>query len=322
MVELIRTENLRKWFPLRGGFFERTPRYVHAVDDITFEIQKEEIFGLAGESGCGKTTASKLLVRLLEPTDGEIYLEDMDIAHLTGAELKEFRKNVQMVFQDPYESLNPRFNIFDTVAEPLIVQSVGTPEEREEMVHKALETVELRPAEDFVFRFPHELSGGQRQRVAVARALVIEPTFIVADEPVSMLDVSIRAGVMNLMLELRDKFGLTFVFVTHDLAVSRYMCDHIAIMYLGKIVEIAETEELIHNPQHPYTKALLSAVPVPDPTVKRSRIDIIGGVTAAVDPPPGCRFGPRCPYAMDVCKREDPPVKDLGGGHLVACYLV
>lgn len=307
---------------MRGGFFERQARYVHAVDDIDFAIEKEEIFGLAGESGCGKTTASKLLVRLLDPTSGEIYLDGQDIAHLEGRELKEFRKNVQMVFQDPYESLNPRFNILDTVAEPLIVQSIGTIEEREEMVHKALETVELRPAEDFVFRFPHELSGGQRQRVAVARALVIEPTFIVADEPVSMLDVSIRAGVMNLMLELREKFGLTFVFVTHDLAVSRYMCDHIAIMYLGKIVEIAETEELIGNPQHPYTKALLSAVPVPDPTERRKRIDIIGGVSAAIDPPPGCRFAPRCPYAMDICRKENPQPKDVGGRHLVSCYLV
>jgi len=321
-MELIRAENLRKWFALRGGFFERKARYVHAVDDIDFVIQKQEIFGLAGESGCGKTTASKLLVRLIDPTAGEIYLNGEDIAHLEGAELKDFRKNVQMVFQDPYESLNPRFNIFDTVTEPLVVQSIGSPEEREELVHTALETVELRPAEDFIFRFPHELSGGQRQRVAIARALVIEPTFIVADEPVSMLDVSIRAGVMNLMLELRDKFGLTFVFVTHDLAVSRYMCDHIAIMYLGKIVEMAETEELIHNPQHPYTKALLSAVPVPDPTEQRKRIDIIGGVSAAVDPLPGCRFVSRCPYAMDVCRKGDPPLKDVGGGHMVACYLL
>lgn len=322
MEELIRAENVKKWFPVRGGIFERKPRYVHAVDDVSFTIRKKEIFGLAGESGCGKTTASKLLVRLVEPTSGDIYLNNEDIAHLEGKELKEFRKNVQMVFQDPYESLNPRFNIFDTVAEPLIVQNIGTPEEREEMVHRAVETVELRPAEDFVFRFPHELSGGQRQRVAVARALVIEPTFIVADEPVSMLDVSIRAGVMNLMLELRDKFGLTFVFVTHDLAVSRYMCDHIAIMYLGKIVEIAEAEELIFNPQHPYTKALLSAVPVPDPTEKRKRIDIIGGVSVAVDPPPGCRFAPRCPYAMDICKREDPVLKDVGKNHFASCFLL
>ncbi|KYK34302.1 MAG: ABC transporter ATP-binding protein [Theionarchaea archaeon] len=320
-MELIRAENVRKWFPLRGGFLERRPRYVHAVDDITFAIQNQEIFGLAGESGCGKTTASKLLVRLVEPTSGEIYLDGTDISHLEGRELREFRKNVQMVFQDPYESLNPRFNIYDTIAEPLIVQRIGSPEEQEEMVYKALETVELRPAEDFVFRFPHELSGGQRQRVAVARALVIEPTFIVADEPVSMLDVSIRAGVMNLMLELREKFGLTFVFVTHDLAVSRYMCDHIAIMYLGKVVEIAATEELVRNPHHPYTKALLSAVPVPDPTEKRKRIDIIGGVSAAVDPPPGCRFASRCPYAIAKCKREDPVLKDVDKDHLAACYL-
>ncbi len=320
-MELIRAENVRKWFPLRGGFLERTPRYVHAVDDITFAIQNQEIFGLAGESGCGKTTASKLLVRLVEPTSGEIYLDGIDISHLEGRELKEFRKNVQMVFQDPYESLNPRFNIYDTIAEPLIVQRIGSPEEQEETVYKALETVELRPAEDFVFRFPHELSGGQRQRVAIARALVIEPTFIVADEPVSMLDVSIRAGVMNLMLELREKFGLTFVFVTHDLAVSRYMCDHIAVMYLGKVVEIAETEELIKNPHHPYTKALLSAVPVPDPTEKRKRIDIIGGVSAAVDPLPGCRFASRCPYAILKCKGEDPVLKDVGKDHLAACYL-
>ena len=321
IMELIHAENVRKWFPLRGGFLERTQRYVHAVDDITFTIQEQEIFGIAGESGCGKTTASKLLVRLLEPTAGEIHLDGTDIAHLEGKELKEFRKNVQMVFQDPYESLNPRFNIFDTIAEPLIVQGIGTVEEREEMVHKALETVELRPAEDFVFRFPHELSGGQRQRVAIARALVIEPTFIVADEPVSMLDVSIRAGVMNLMLELRSKFGLTFVFVTHDLAVSRYMCDHVAIMYLGKIVEMAETEELIHNAQHPYTRALLSAVPVPDPSEKRKRIDIVGGVSAAVNPPPGCRFAPRCPHALSVCRKKDPVLKDVGRNHLSACFL-
>jgi peptide/nickel transport system ATP-binding protein len=320
-MELIHAENVRKWFLLRGGFLERTQRYVHAVDDITFTIQEHEIFGIAGESGCGKTTASKLLVRLLEPTAGEIHLDGTDIAHLEGKELKEFRKNVQMVFQDPYESLNPRFNIFDTIAEPLIVQGIGTVEEREEMVHKALETVELRPAEDFVFRFPHELSGGQRQRVALARALVIEPTFIVADEPVSMLDVSIRAGVMNLMLELRSKFGLTFVFVTHDLAVSRYMCDHVAIMYLGKIVEMAETEELIHNAQHPYTRALLSAVPVPDPSEKRKRIDIVGGVSVAVNPPPGCRFAPRCPHALHVCRKKDPVLKDVGSNHVSACFL-
>lgn len=318
-MTLIRVEDLTKFFALKGGLFQREPDYVHAVEDVFFEIEKGESFGLAGESGCGKTTCGKLLVRLLEPTKGEIYFKDQDIAHLRGDGLKEFRKNVQMIFQDPYESLNPRFSVMDTISEPLLIQDIGTPEEREDMVAKALQTVDLNPPEDFIFRFPHELSGGQRQRVACARALVINPEFIVADEPMSMLDVSIRAGVMNLLLELKEKFNLTLVFVTHDLAVGRYMCNKIAIMYVGKVVEMAETEELIKNPYHPYTKALLSAVPVPDPTEKRQRIRLKGRVPTPVNPPPGCRFAPRCDYATETCKRENPTFREVESGHWVAC---
>lgn len=318
-MPLLNVENLTKLFPLKGSLFQRHVDYVHAVEDVFFAIEKGESFGLAGESGCGKTTCGKLLVRLLEPTEGHIFFKDTDIAHLKGKELKEFRKNVQMIFQDPYESLNPRFSILDAIAEPLIIQDVGTPEEREELVARALQTVDLNPPEDFIFRFPHELSGGQRQRVAVARALVINPEFIVADEPMSMLDVSIRAGVMNLMLELKKKFNLTFVFVTHDLAVARYMCNRIAIMYVGKVAEMAATEELINNPYHPYTQALLSAVPVPDPTEKRGRMKLKGRVPTPINPPPGCRFAPRCDYAKEICKQQDPVLIEVEHNHFVAC---
>ncbi len=320
-MTFLEVENLTKLFPLKGGLFQRQVNYVHAVEDVVFQIEKGESFGLAGESGCGKTTCGKLLIRLLEPTGGHIYFKGDDIAYLKGRDLKEFRKNVQMIFQDPYESLNPRFSIMDTIAEPLFIQDIGTPEEREELVAKALTTVDLNPPEDFLFRFPHELSGGQRQRVAVARALVINPEFIVADEPMSMLDVSIRAGVMNLLLELKERFNLTLVFVTHDLAVARYMCNKIAIMYVGKVVELAETEELINNPYHPYTKALLSAVPVPDPTERRERIELRGRVPTPVNPPPGCRFAPRCDYAKEVCKQEDPVLVEVEHDHFVACSM-
>jgi peptide/nickel transport system ATP-binding protein len=320
-MALLEVENLTKLFALKGSLFQRQVNYVHAVEDVAFQIEKGESFGLAGESGCGKTTCGKLLIRLLEPTGGHIYFKGDDIAYLKGRDLKAFRKNVQMIFQDPYESLNPRFSIMDTIAEPLFIQDIGTPEEREELVAKALTTVDLNPPEDFLFRFPHELSGGQRQRVAVARALVINPEFIVADEPMSMLDVSIRAGVMNLLLELKERFNLTLVFVTHDLAVGRYMCNKIAIMYVGKVVELAETEELIKNPYHPYTKALLSAVPVPDPTEKRERIELRGRVPTPVNPPPGCRFAPRCDYAKDTCRQEDPLLLEVEHDHFVACPM-
>jgi peptide/nickel transport system ATP-binding protein len=276
---------------------------------------------------CLKTTTGKLLTRLLDPTDGNIILDtdegQVDIAHMRGKKMKIFRRRVQMIFQDPYESMNPRLTIYDTVAEPLNVQGVGSVAEREARVADLLETVGLAPASSFLFRYPHELSGGQRQRVAIARALVINPDFVVADEPTSMLDVSVRTGVMHLMQDLADRFGVTYLYITHDLAVARYMCDRIAVMYLGKIVEIGDTEDVLQNPQHPYTKALISAVPVPDPTYTREPIKIKGGVSRPVDPAPRCRFYDRCPLADKVCESNDhPPLEDKGGGHQAACYHV
>jgi peptide/nickel transport system ATP-binding protein len=325
---LIKVEGLKKYFPVSKGVFKRAESFIHAVDDISFEINSGESLSLVGESGCGKTTTGKLLVRLYEPTDGRILLRDRqgelaDIAHRKGKQMKQFRKRVQMIFQDPFESLNPRRTIFDTVAEPLTVQGMGTISEREERVAALLERVGITPASSFLFRYPHELSGGQRQRIAIARALVVDPVFIAADEPTSMLDVSIRTGVMNLVMELADELGVSYLYITHDLAVARYMCEHIAVMYLGKIVEQAETEELLAHPLHPYTQALISAVPVPDPRYQREAVPIKGGVSAPIDPPPRCRFFARCPLADDYCQdNPHPPLEDKGGGHMVACYKV
>ncbi len=325
---LVKAENLKKLFPVSSGVFKRADSFVHAVDDVNFEIKSGESLSLVGESGCGKTTTGKLLVRLYEPTDGRILIRTeegdlTDIAFRKGKEMKRFRKRVQMIFQDPFESLNPRRTIFDTVAEPLLVQGIGDVYEREERVANLLERVGITPASSFMFRYPHELSGGQRQRIAIARALVVDPVFIAADEPTSMLDVSIRTGVMNLMMELADELGVSYLYITHDLAVARYMSQHIAVMYLGKMVEKADTEELLMHPQHPYTKALISAVPVPDPRFEREAIPIKGGISAPIDPHPRCRFYARCPLADDFCKdNPHPPLEDKGGGHMVACYKV
>ncbi|MFP4343859.1 MAG: ABC transporter ATP-binding protein [Anaerolineales bacterium] len=325
---LVRVEELQKYFPVGGGFFKRSTDFIHAVDGVSFDIMPGDSLGLVGESGCGKTTTGKLLVRLYEPTGGHILIQDgsgelEDIAYRQGSGLKAFRKQVQMIFQDPYESLNPRRTIYDTVAEPLAVQGMGTVPEREERVASLLERVGLTPATSFMFRFPHELSGGQRQRVAIARALVVDPVFIAADEPTSMLDVSIRTGVMNLMMELADELGVSYLYITHDLAVARYMCQRIAVMYLGKLVELAPTEELLSHPLHPYTRALISAVPIPDPRTKRQTIDIKGGVSAPINPPSLCRFYERCPLGDEVCANQPhPPLEDKGGGHYVACYHV
>jgi oligopeptide/dipeptide ABC transporter, ATP-binding protein, C-terminal domain len=319
-MNLIEIKDLSKFFPVSRKIFARKS-YVHAVDEVSLGIKKGEVFGLVGESGCGKTTTGKLLVRLMDPTGGAILFDGKNVSGLKGKKLMNFRKHVQMIFQDPYESLNPRFTVHGSVKEPLDIQRIGDREEREERIDSALREVGLTPPEAYYGRFPHELSGGQRQRLSIARAMVTNPDFIVADEPTSMLDVSIRAGIMNLMLKLRKELSLTCLFVTHDLAAARYMCDKIAVMYLGKLVEIAETEELIGSPLHPYTRALLSAVPVPDPTFERKRIKITGHVSTPIDPKEECRFLPRCPCSRDVCKERQPDLKEVRAGHWVACHF-
>jgi oligopeptide/dipeptide ABC transporter ATP-binding protein len=323
--KLIEAVNLKKWFPLRTGFFStlfKKESYVKAVDDVSFYVRKGEIFGLAGESGSGKTTTGKLLIRLIEPTSGKIIFKGEDIAKYPEGKLKSYRKKVQIIFQDPYESLNPRMLVEDILSEPLLIHGISDEKEIYEKIYKVLEAVKLTPPEEFLLRYPHELSGGQRQRVATARALMLDPEFIVADEPVSMLDVSIRAEVLNVILDLREKFNVAFLFITHDLALARHICDRIAVMYLGKIVEMANVDDLVYDPLHPYTKALINAVPVPDPTAKRIEVVIKGEIPSPVNPPPGCRFHTRCPSIIgDICRKEEPELIKLKKDHYVACHL-
>ena len=324
-MPLVEVTGLEKLFPISRGMFRTPNEFVHAVDGIDFVIAPGESLGLVGESGCGKSTTGRMLVKLLDATDGHIQFNDgdyqRDVANVSRTEIKEFRSRVQMIFQDPYESMNPRRTVFDTVSEPLAVHKVGTIPEREERVLELLGLVGLTPPQNFLFRYPHELSGGQRQRVAIARALVMNPRFVVADEPTSMLDVSIRISIMELMTELADRLGVSYLYITHDLAVARYMCDRIAVMYLGKIVEVGPTEEILANPRHPYTRALLSAVPIPDPKIKRTPVEIKGGISKAINPPPQCRFIQRCPFTAQICQENPhPDMFNVGEHHYTACY--
>jgi oligopeptide/dipeptide ABC transporter ATP-binding protein len=335
---VVSLENLRKWYPLKRGLFEtifsKEESSVKAVDGVTFALSKGEIFALAGESGSGKTTLGKVLLRLVSPSGGRIYFLGRDITKLTDREMKPLRREMQIVFQDPFESLDPRMIIKEIIAEPLRVQGAadvdkkGKPvnrrigeQEIEERVKKMLNEVELVPPEEFLYRFPHEMSGGQRQRVAVARAFVLNPSFIVADEPVSMLDVSIRAEIVNLMVDLVKKSQASIIFISHDLALAKHIADRIAVLYLGKMMELGSSENVVDQPLHPYTQALVSAVPVPDPESKRTKDVISGEIPSPVDPPMGCRFHTRCPYAHERCTSEEPALVEVEKSHFVACHL-
>ena len=322
---VIKAIDLKKWFSIRMGFFSslisRRQLLVKAVDGISFDIQRGEIYGLVGESGSGKTTTGRLVLRLVDPTDGKIYFKDQEITKIPDRKMKPLRRKMQMIFQDPYESLNPRMTILDIIEEPLRVQGIGSPTERLEKVKQLLTDVQLIPPEEFLYRFPHELSGGQRQRVASARTFTLDPELIVADEPVSMLDVSTRAETLGLILGLVKKFNTSFLYITHDLALARYICDRIAVMYLGKIMEKGFAEDVIMDPLHPYTKALIAAVPVPDPTSSRTEVVIQGEIPSPINMPSGCRFHTRCPYVMDVCRKEEPILKEIKSKHSAACHL-
>lgn len=319
MTEILKAEDMQVYFPITKGVLARTVGHVQAVDGISFHLEIGETLGIVGESGCGKTTAGMACMGLTPPTAGKVLFEGRDMAKLTRRELKSLRRKMQLIFQDPYSSLNPRMTVNQILSDPMDVHSIYTGKERAERLAFLLQTVGLSP--EHGRRYPHEFSGGQRQRIGIARALALDPTVIIGDEPVSALDVSIQAQIINLLMDLKKDFDLSLVVISHDLAVVEYLCDRILVMYLGKIIEEALYADLYNSPKHPYTQALLSAAPITDPLAAKRRILLEGDVPSPIDPPSGCRFHTRCPQKMEICSREEPPFRDMGGGHVVACHL-
>jgi oligopeptide/dipeptide ABC transporter ATP-binding protein len=321
--KLLEVNNLKKYFPIKKGFLRKTVGYVRAVDDVSFYVNEGETLGLVGESGCGKTTTARCILRAIDPTSGQIHFQTqdnrrVDIAALPNAAIRPLRREMQMIFQDPFASLNPRMTLLDIVGEPLLVNGVTQRRERTERVAEILRLVGLRP--EYMRRYPHAFSGGQRQRIVIARALALHPRLVVADEPVSALDVSVQAQVLNLLLELQQQLHLTYLFVAHDLSVVKHISDRVAVMYVGKVAEMAPTEEIFNAPRHPYTAALLSAVPVADPRIRSQTMPLKGEVPSPANPPSGCYFHPRCPYVIDQCRTDTPPLEEISSGHYVSCH--
>jgi len=314
---LLDVKNLEKFFPIRGGLLSRVVGNVKAVNDVSFSLGRGEVVGLVGESGSGKTTAGRAILRLIEPTGGQVIFNGTDITRLSKGQMRDYRREMQIIFQDPFASLNPRMTVFDIIGEAMQIHNLHPGKDRVDRIAELLQKVGLRP--EHMRRYPHEFSGGQRQRIGIARALAVDPSFIVADEPVSALDVSIQAQVVNLLQDLQEELGLTVLFIAHDLAVVEYICDRIIVMYLGRVMEIAPSRELNNNPKHPYTEALLSAAPIPDPTVKRQRIILEGDIPSPINPPSGCVFRTRCRYAIDDCAKVVPELREVAPDHFKAC---
>ena len=325
MSSMLEVTNLKKYFPVEKSFLDKLltsqKSFVHAVDDISFSMDRGDILGLVGESGSGKSTTGRLCLKLIEPTSGKIVFDGVETSKLRGEELRRFRRNMQMIFQDPTASLSPRIKVGEAIRHALSFQGLGTRSEQIERTRAMLDRVGLKPWSNFYDRYPHQLSGGQRQRVVIARALVLNPKFVIADEPIAMVDVSVRAQILELMLELKKEFDLTYLFITHDLAMANYVCRSIAIMYLGKIVEIGPKEEVFERPLHPYTLALLSSIPVPDPKAKLERLIPKGEIPSPINPPKGCRFHPRCPYAQPICSEREPQLEEIRPNQHAACFF-